>query len=550
MSRSRNLPEEPEEDRPPREPGNEPRPRRRRRSRTRRRSGEGEPGGSAGGRPGGEPGREPDNDHGRDDSAGDTRTGTGGSNRREERGQVEGRRRRRRDRPDDPAPSGPRRRRKPRDPDAAPPRTIRAEAIDHAALDRDALRVVTRLQRHGHEAYFVGGCVRDLMIGRRPKDFDVATDATPNEVRKLFRNGRVIGRRFRLVHVYYGDNIIETSTFRREPQLSDEGENEDLLIIEDNEYGTAGEDARRRDFTVNGLFFDPRKHQILDYVDGLDDLEDRVLRTIGDPMIRLAEDPVRILRAVKFATRLDFEIDEDTWDAMRANSDQLARSAPPRVLEEILRLMRSGSSLGAIKMLRACGALRIILPSVDQFLGPRRGGGEAVQRRGEEFWRLLEALDSEVHQGFEPTTPVCIAVLFAQLVEREMDPDARSLPGEPMDRLSVCDEVLDPLVSSSRLSRRDFGRARRILGCQERFHDGPSARFSPMLFTLAEEFPEALDLFGLRAEARGKGWDIYEAWKERRRRAETATEDELDDERRRIRKRRRRRRRPRKRRRK
>lgn len=419
---------------------------------------------------------------------------------------------------------------------------VDADAIDEAALDRDALRVVHRLQRNGHEAYFVGGCVRDLMIGRRPKDFDVATDATPHEVRRLFRNGRIIGRRFRLVHVYYGDHIVETATFRREPQPQESGDDEDLLILEDNEYGTAGEDARRRDFTVNGLFFDPRRHQILDYVEGLVDLEERVLRTIGDPMVRLAEDPVRILRAVKFATRLDFEIHEATWSAMRENADQLRRAAAPRVLEEILRLMRSGTSLGALKMLRACGALRIVLPAVDEFLGPRRGGGEAAQRRGEGFWRLLEALDSEVHhRGYEPSTAVCISVLFDQILEREVDPETRTLPGEPGDRLDVCDEVLDKLAASSRLSRRDFARARRILGSQERFHEVASPRFSPLLFVFTEEFDEALELFGLRVEARGKGWDLFEAWRDRRKRAETATDEEIEEERRRLRRRKRRR---------
>ncbi|MEO2145096.1 MAG: hypothetical protein ABGY32_04270, partial [bacterium] len=160
------------------------------------------------------------------------------------------------------------------------------DEIDPRALDRDARRVVTRLQQHGFEAYFVGGCVRDLLVGRRPKDFDVATDATPHEIRRLFRNGRIIGRRFRLVHVHYGDNIIETSTFRCEPP--EKKGDDDLLIIEDNEFGSAEEDAQRRDFTVNALFLNPSTYEIHDWVEGMDDLESRLLRTIGDPMVRLA----------------------------------------------------------------------------------------------------------------------------------------------------------------------------------------------------------------------------------------------------------------------
>lgn len=407
---------------------------------------------------------------------------------------------------------------------------VRADAIDRGVLDRDAQRVVTRLQRAGHEAYFVGGCVRDLMIGRVPKDFDVATSAHPQEVRRLFRNGRIIGRRFRLVHVYYGDHIIETSTFRSEPPTR---EGDELLIVEDNEYGTAGEDARRRDFTVNALFLDPTRHEILDFVSGLKDLDDRVLRTVGDPAVRMAEDPVRIMRAVKFATRLDFEIEPATWDAMCAQAGQLARSAPPRVLEEVLRLMRSGTSLGALKMLRACGALRVILPDVADYLEPD-SKGVLDHGRAERFWPLLEALDSEVHQGYEPTTAVCIAVLFVLIVEAESVAETRSLPGPPPELVDVCWEVLEPLSASARLSRRDFGRARRIIAAQRRFTMPASKRFSPLLFARTEDFPEALDLFGLRVEARGKGWDIFEGWQDRYERARRVSEADLETERRRT----------------
>lgn len=185
-------------------------------------------------------------------------------------------------------------------------RGIPATSIDPEHLDRDAKRVVKRLQQGGFEAYFVGGCVRDLLIGRRPKDFDVATDARPTEVRRLFRNCRIIGRRFKLAHIFYGDHIIETATFRAEPR-EQPGDDDELLIVDDNEYGTAESDAKRRDFTVNALFLDPTTHEIHDFVKGMSDLEDRVLRTIGDPEVRLAEDPVRILRAIKFSARLDLE---------------------------------------------------------------------------------------------------------------------------------------------------------------------------------------------------------------------------------------------------
>ncbi len=407
--------------------------------------------------------------------------------------------------------------------------------LDLGRLDRDARRVVGRLQRAGHEAYLVGGCVRDLLIGRRPKDFDVATSATPNEVKRLFRNGRIIGRRFKLVHIHYGENIIETSTFRCEPREVDE---EDLLIREDNEFGTAAEDARRRDFTVNALFLDPDRAAVHDWVDGLEDLEDRVLRTIGEPHVRFQEDPVRILRAVKFATRLDLEIAEATWDAMLANADQLDRAAPPRVLEEILRLLRSGSALGALKMLRACGALEELFPDLDAVLGDRDADDHRVQQRLGSFYRLLEALDQEVHRGETPSNALCLAVLFAPLVDEEMteEEDGRA-------RVALAEDLLRPTAERARLARRDWQHAARILADEVLFTAPEGPRFSPLLFCLTPGFDEAFAFFGLRVHARGKGWDLHEGWEERRERALESSDEELEEERKRIRGKRRRRRR-------
>lgn len=439
------------------------------------------------------------------------------------------------------------------------PRVIAADGIPQELLDQDALRVISRLVRQGHEAYLVGGCVRDLLIGRRPKDFDVATSAHPRQIKRLFRNGRIIGRRFRLVHIYYGQHIVETATFRRDPpkmqeqELADDGvpgedresepltaeEFDDLLITEDNEYGTAEEDARRRDFTVNALFLDPLKGSILDYVGGLDDLEAGILRTIGDPHVRIAEDPVRILRAIKFATRLGFRIEEHTWTAICRMAPRLSRSAPPRVLEEILRLLRSGTALGAFRMMRACGALRVVLPQVDGYLGSKDDA--AAQERADGFWRLLEALDNDVHGGFVPSTAVCLALLFLRIVEREAFADTRTLPGAPPDLVRVTGEVLDDLALNTRLPRREVNRARRIILQQRRFTQPSTKRFRPLLFMRSEEFPEALDLFRLRVAARGQGWDIYEGWKARHELAHDAPIEEVERERKKSRRRRRRR---------
>jgi len=432
-------------------------------------------------------------------------------------------------------------------------RIVNANSIDRGALDQDALRVVSRLTRQGYEAYLVGGCVRDLLIGRRPKDFDVATSAHPRQIKRLFHNGRIIGRRFRLVHIHCGSQIIETATFRRDPESRAPGEGEPeeegeerglehLLITEDNEYGTAEEDARRRDFTVNALFLDPVRNEIIDYVEGLRDLEAGLLRTIGDPKVRIAEDPVRILRAVKFATRLGLRIDEPTWDAMAELAPALSRSSAPRVVEEILKLLRSGSSLGALRMLRALGGLRVILPMVDAYLGDPENAADT--ERANLFWRLLEALDNDVHQGYVPSNAVCLALLALRTIEREADPRTRTLGGEPKSLEQVASEVLEPLAQQARLGRRDCSRATRLILLQPRFTQPTSRRFRPLLFVKSEEFPEALELFRIRTLARGQGWDVYEGWLERQQAAGVASPEELAAERKQSKPRRRRRRRP------
>ena len=434
---------------------------------------------------------------------------------------------------------------------ASEPRIVAAPDIAHEDLDQDALRVISKLRRAGHEAYLVGGCVRDLKLGRKPKDYDLATAAHPRKVKRLFHNGRIIGRRFKLVHIFYGDHIIETATFRREPERGDGSG--DLLITEDNEYGTAAEDARRRDFTINGLFLDPdtsprrggrQAPRIIDFVDGLEDLEAGVLRTIGDPLVRLAEDPVRILRAVKFATRLGFRIHETTWDAMCEIAPELERSSRPRVLEELMRLLRSGTALGAFRMLRACGALRVLIPSLDEFLGRRRDPDPAVHERADGFWRLLEALDGLVHDGHQPSASLSIAVLFYRLVEWEADPETRTLPGPPAsDLYGVATEVLEPFASETRLPRRDYARARHTIAHQRRFTQAKNRRFRPLVFMRSEGFEEALALFRLHSLAWGQGWDLYEAWVARYERAKDASFEEVDAARRQGRRRRRRRRR-------
>jgi poly(A) polymerase len=354
------------------------------------------------------------------------------------------------------------------------------------------VRATQRLISRGFEAYLVGGCVRDLLLGRPAKDYDIATGARPQQVKRVFpRNCRIIGRRFKLAHLHFHDNtkILECSTFRTTPQVEN-GAEDDLLITRDNEFGTAEEDALRRDFTVNALFLDPTSDKILDWTNGLDDLHARVIRTIGDPRVRFREDPVRILRAAKFAGRLGFSIEPETFAAMAETSCDLVRAAPPRVLEEILRL------------LRGVGALRSMVPVLADFLQ----GARHEQRV--EFWRLLEALDLRVQGGHVPQNAVLLGVLLVCPVLARVDTSPGRSPS------SIAEELLGPLSLALRLPRRDAGCLKRICGVQHRFLQ-PGKRFRVAGFVQGPYFEEALELFELRTQALGQGAVAVDEWQDR-----------------------------------
>src|SRR5882672_9929864 len=314
-------------------------------------------------------------------------------------------------------------------------------------LDPDAVKVVGRLRRTGHAAYLVGGCVRDLLLGMRPKDFDVATSAHPNQVKETFRNSRLIGRRFRLAHVFFrGGKIIEVSTFRANPLDELVDFLQDLLIRHDNVFGSEEEDARRRDFTINGLFYDMDTNKVIDYVGGKEDLRARLIRTIGNPDVRMREDPVRILRAIRFASKCAFQLEPNTLAAMKAHVHEIPRCAPPRVLEEVLKLIRSGASRRSFELLREVGALRILLPPVAAYL-ERRGPEEA-----ERHLRALDALDAHVRVGEIPSDAVLLATLLAPLPRdssrRGLPPKASQQPAQPPAAAEKADEELEQELSA------------------------------------------------------------------------------------------------------
>jgi poly(A) polymerase len=229
-------------------------------------------------------------------------------------------------------------------------------------LDEDALDVIQQLNANGYTALLVGGCIRDALCGMQPKDFDVATDAPLDEVKRIFRRSRIVGRRFPIAHVRYGRNLIEVSTFRQ--SVSDNIEHDDQgMILRDQAFGTLQEDAFRRDFSINALYFDPNSREIIDYVGGLDDLAAGRVNLIGDPAVRLAEDPVRILRAVRFANKLDFNLDPQIVELIEDSAHRLAAIPPARLFDEFLKLFLTGYGEGIWNQIRHTGIARALFPT-------------------------------------------------------------------------------------------------------------------------------------------------------------------------------------------
>ena len=280
--------------------------------------------------------------------------------------------------------------------------------VSRRDIDPDVLKVLYRLIKAGQLAYLVGGSVRDLMLGRRPKDFDVATDAHPQEVRDLFRNSRLIGRRFRLVHVFFGPKNIEVATFRKQA----EGVTvDDPLIRHDNTFGTPEEDAFRRDFTVNSLFYDPQTFRVIDYAGGVPDLRARLIRTIGDPELRMREDPVRMLRAVRFAAKLGFEIESATLAAIERRRCDLAKASMPRLVEETYRTIGQTGAARALVLMEELGILEQLMPWLSAHLK-----AEARPLADARTTRNLAALGEAMSAGASPPHEVILAAMFLDLM--------------------------------------------------------------------------------------------------------------------------------------
>jgi poly(A) polymerase len=350
------------------------------------------------------------------------------------------------------------------------------ERADHPVSRRDidpnVLRVLYRLISAGHTAYLVGGGVRDLMLGRQPKDFDVATSAHPQQVRELFRNSRLIGRRFRLVHVFFGAQNVEVATFRRRSEELLDGN--DPLIRHDNTFGTAEEDAFRRDFTVNGLFYDPGSFRVFDYVEGVADLRAGLIRTIGDPELRMREDPVRMIRAVRFAVKLNFTIEAATQSAIERNRADLAKASIPRLVEETYRTLSLGEGHRALVLLYRLGLLDTLAP----FLASGLDACETIETS--RIVQNLAVMGQAIARGEECSRPLLLALLFSDFYlsgPREQSRErlltlvaalrSRGYAKSDTEQMRLLLDALIHLMTRSRILRRIarrpyFGEVRRL----------------------------------------------------------------------------------------
>jgi poly(A) polymerase len=410
----------------------------------------------------------------------------------------------------------------------------RKVSIPRPLLDPHAVFVVRHLRNNGHEAYLVGGCVRDLLAGLEPKDFDVATDAWPNRVKRLFRSARVIGRRFRLVHILFpGGHVVETSTFRGDPGQradpteengEDAGRSRDWRQSVENVFGTAPEDARRRDFTINALFYDPLESEVLDWVGGLDDLEARTVRCIGDPVLRIREDPVRMLRAVHFAQRMDFRLEPALAASIASEAHRVTEASQARLYVEMGKMLSRGRSRGTFLDLFERGVLRAWLPELDEFLRTPAswpsdvGGTHEEARLGEPedvpgphaTWNLLGAADRYGLAAHEAPESLGLAVLFGHWLRATFVPRRRRVLGAWLDHVEALFRPIAQRMSVPRWAALEMRDALWLLDELRQPPDHPRKK----RVVHRPAFPVALRLLALDLDARDQDASLAEAWRE------------------------------------
>jgi poly(A) polymerase len=380
-------------------------------------------------------------------------------------------------------------------------------SISRAQISEHALKVLYRLQKSGYDAYLVGGCVRDLLLGREPKDFDVVTNAHPEQIKGVFRNCRLIGRRFRLAHVHFGNEVIEVATFRGFGSEQDDNQvtNDEGRLLRDNVYGTIEQDVWRRDFTVNALYYNIKDFSVVDYTGGMDDHKSGTLRLIGDPETRFREDPVRMLRAVRFAVKLGFNIDPDCQKAMYGSADLLYSIPSARLYDEVLKLFLSGYALQTFEMLRHYGLFQVLFPDTEKSL--------AVEENGFPKLLLIKALqnsDNRIAEG-KTVTPYFLLAAFLWEPLRML---ARLNQERGMDDYnafqSAASEILSRQVKRTAFPRHISLAMREVWSLQPKFEQRVGPR--PARLLTHPRFRAAYDFLLIRAETGDADSELADWW--------------------------------------
>ena len=419
--------------------------------------------------------------------------------------------------------------------------------ISRKWISPNAVRVLYRLKESGHLAYLVGGGVRDLLLGREPKDFDIATDASPNEVKKIFRNCRLIGRRFRLAHIHFHDEIIEVATFRS--NITDEPEapatsvavaapeppapapgggsapvsaeatvtarprpprmlkTEEGMILRDNVFGTPEQDAIRRDFTVNALFYSIADYSVIDYVNGMADIRRGLIRIIGDPVVRFTEDPVRMVRAVRFAALLGFEIEERTYEALLEHKDKIALASPARMYEEVQKLFLLGEGEKTFQMLRHTGMFGVLFPHINAWLDTEADGFPQT-------WvgKALEWVDICVQSGRKIEPHILFSLMFGKYIEEKWKQlrDTGMVPLDALDKAVA--EFLGEVVPRVQIPRKAALAIRDILWNQGRFEKTQGK--APLYFLRRPGFADTFEYLRFTSEFTGDRLELRAWWKD------------------------------------
>ncbi|MFC3606266.1 polynucleotide adenylyltransferase PcnB [Stutzerimonas tarimensis] len=399
--------------------------------------------------------------------------------------------------------------------------TARQHSLRRQDISRNAVSVVERLQQAGYEAYVVGGCVRDLLLEIEPKDYDVATSATPEQVRAVFRNARVIGRRFKLVHVHFGREIIEVATFRAEHPVDDEDDhlasrNESGRLLRDNIYGTLDDDAQRRDFTINALYYDPSSERIVDHTHGMQDIRNRLIRLIGDPEQRYQEDPVRMLRAVRFAAKLDFDVERHSAEPIRELAPLLEGIPAARLFDETLKLFLGGNAEHTYDLLRHYDLFAPLFPAT----------AEALEDNPEYTDRLIRQAmintDLRIEQG-KPVTPAFLyaALLWPALPARVQELQDSGMPPIPAMQEAAHD-ILWEQCQRTALPKRFSIPMREIWDMQERLPRRQGRRADQLMenprFRAGYDFLLLRESAGEQTGGLGDWWTRYQEVNESTRR--------------------------------